>query len=166
MFYKLPGKEKWQGEAKVIEKDGKVIFIRHGSVIRRVHPRNLQLVGIYDNVENGKNDEVVVSSHNQGGETSNDSNLSGEPLGKLLHSDKEIMDIEEDHSDIFNKEVPSISGTNEHNNSEGYPVIRRSILLPKPNQSVKYRYSVNEDWRNVKVLGPAGKRTGRNKNWL
>ncbi|XP_066921692.1 uncharacterized protein [Clytia hemisphaerica] len=42
VFYKLPDDRRWQGPAAVIGVDGKVVMLRHGSVVRRVHPCRLQ----------------------------------------------------------------------------------------------------------------------------
>ena len=44
VYYKLPDDRRWQGPATVIGADGKVVMIRHGSVLRRVHPCRLQMV--------------------------------------------------------------------------------------------------------------------------
>ena len=44
VFYKLPTDQRWQGPATDTGIDGKVILIKHGNVLRRVHPSNLQLV--------------------------------------------------------------------------------------------------------------------------
>ena len=43
-FYKLPNEHRWQGPATVVGVGGKVILIKHGSILRRVHPCNLQLI--------------------------------------------------------------------------------------------------------------------------
>ena len=41
VFYKHEGKERWLGPGKVVFQDGKVVFVRHGSVFVRVSPNIL-----------------------------------------------------------------------------------------------------------------------------
>ena len=41
VFYKRECREKWLGPGKVVFQDGKVIFLRHGSVFVRVSPNRL-----------------------------------------------------------------------------------------------------------------------------
>ena len=41
VFYKCEGREKWLGPGKVVFHDGKVVFIRHGSVFVRMSPNRL-----------------------------------------------------------------------------------------------------------------------------
>jgi hypothetical protein len=41
VFYKREGKDKWLGPGKVVFQDGKVVFVRHGSVFVRVSPNRL-----------------------------------------------------------------------------------------------------------------------------
>lgn len=38
VFYKLEGRERWLGPGKVVFQDGKVVFVRHGSVFVHVSP--------------------------------------------------------------------------------------------------------------------------------
>ncbi|PIK39346.1 hypothetical protein BSL78_23810 [Apostichopus japonicus] len=45
VFYKRDGSTKWRGPGKVLGQDGKVVFVRHGSVYVRVHPCRLTRVG-------------------------------------------------------------------------------------------------------------------------
>ena len=42
VFYKLPDEPRWQGAASVIGVHRKVIILKHGSVLRRLHPCRLQ----------------------------------------------------------------------------------------------------------------------------
>ena len=43
-FYKLPTDPQWQGAATCIGIDSKIILIKHGSVLKHVHPSQLELV--------------------------------------------------------------------------------------------------------------------------
>ena len=43
VYDKLPHENRWQGPAIVIGQDNKVAIVKHGNIIRCVHPCNLQL---------------------------------------------------------------------------------------------------------------------------
>ena len=66
VYYKREGKEKWLGPGKVIFQDGKVVFVRHGSVFVRVSPNRLCKIDSVESDEDGSRLDIVSSGNNAG----------------------------------------------------------------------------------------------------
>ena len=66
MFYKREGKEKWKGPGKVVFQDGKVVFVRHGSVFVRVPSNRLCKISSVESDEDGSRLDIVSSGNDAG----------------------------------------------------------------------------------------------------
>ena len=62
VYYKRAGEEKWRGPGKVIGQDGKVIFVRHGSVYVRVSP--CRLIKLTDDNISSSNSNSISNTEN------------------------------------------------------------------------------------------------------
>ena len=146
-FYKLPNERRWQGPATVVGVDGKVILIKHGSVLRRVHPCNLQLLTkTGDTIGNSaENTPCEPSQGKEVEELNNHGNLEDSTSEEILDVPEEELETEVPQTDVA--------------------AINEKIPIPKRSQDVKYRYTDGE-WKHVTVLGPAGSRKGKYKNWV
>ena len=56
--------------------------------------------------------------------------------------------------------------SNEQNNTENPTDTFKNSKFPKCNQCVKYRTPQCKDWISVKVMGKAGKSSGKYSSWL
>ena len=143
VFYKLPDDRRWQGPATVIGVDGKVVMLRHGSVVRRVHPCRLQ----YTTEPKTSEKCEKVEMKNIETQTDPPAPIPEESIENT--AEKLTKEIEQD--------------ADEHKTA---PVINDQIMLPKRNQTVSYKCPETSQWKTVKVLGPAGKKGGVHQNWL
>ena len=66
VFYKREGKEKWLGPRKVVFQDGKVVFVRYGSVFVRVSPNRLCKINSVKSDEASNRLDIVSSGNNAG----------------------------------------------------------------------------------------------------
>ena len=85
VFYKLPNEKRWQGPATVIGQDSKVVLIRHGSIMRRVHPCRL----LHVNSEQGSvpcEGEISETSVDIPTDEAEDSNFDEVVLGSFTTS--------------------------------------------------------------------------------
>ena len=62
VFYKLLKEKRWQGPATVIGQDSRVILLRHGSILRRVHPCRLQHINVDGKSPLSDGDDTVMPS--------------------------------------------------------------------------------------------------------
>ena len=98
VFYKREGKEKWLGPGKVVFQDGKVVFVRHGSVFVRVSPNRLCKINSVESDADGSRVDIVSRGNN---------------AGQLEHKDtsyaenRELMEETETEPEIISEEKPS-----------------------------------------------------------
>ena len=137
VYYKREGKERWLGPGKVVFQDGKVVFVRHGSVFVRVSPNRLKKA----------TSDITTEDAAATVETQED---QAEVTGKA--------DDPGEH--IICEEIPA---TNEDIESDQSGVQNRRRI--KANDQIQYRLQNSDNWIRATVIGRAGKATGRNKNW-
>ncbi len=145
VYYKMPTEDRWLGPAKVIGSDGKVIIVKHGSVLRRVHPRHIQLLGSSadSKIDPQRPASAVVCKKN----------VSNPETNKMEYLLPVGENGDSEYSQSITKEDVEMIGGREKNE------------LPKKNIIVNYE-QMGKSFQNVKIMGNAGKRTGKNKNWL
>ena len=141
VFYMREGKERWLGPGKVVFQDGKVVFVRHGSVFVRVSPNRLQKVYNYlkrdeeetrGDIEQGLPDKDREKEEDKGTETS--------------------------ISEKIPREEPEPGTDNTANTQQS----RKAL---KAYDQIQYKLQDTNDWIRATVTGRAGKATGRNRNW-
>jgi len=138
VFYKREGKERWLGPGKVVFQDGKVVFVRHGAVFVRVSPNRLQKISRNVTDDHNNNDE-----HEQ--ELTTD-----EPNEQTAVDDQHTI------SEDLPAAVQAAVAAQENNAS-------KKVL--KTNDNIQFKLSEDDIWVQAKVLGRAGKGTGKNKHW-
>ena len=100
VYRKLPHKNRWQGSAIVIEQDNKIVIVKHGNIIRRVHPCNLQL-------KTPK--EIIVRKENEMGSKATSLNTESNqqniiiPTNKSENNDDEQFILDENLDDVNNR---------------------------------------------------------------
>ena len=192
VYYKRDGKEKWLGPAKVIFQDGKVIFIREGSSVYRVSANRVvkageelsklpeKTVGTEERVMTDKNHTSFestseVNSHESTCEDDCDRELEI-PMPSTDSSQTvsmSMIDNRQTEIDRRQTQTPLPMTDNGRNkkrlaedeiNCDDRPIKKSLRVCLKKNDTVEF---LNETGQSVKcvVLGPAGKRTGENKNW-
>ena len=130
--------------ANVAENDGRRAATKDiQSVCRSLECIEENNITVWDN-----DNETVVDS------TNNDASSNG-----LLTDSDCANDVDASSKSLTNDIIPN--GQCSVNNSAG-------VKLPERHQVVKYKTTDDNEstWQAVKILGPAGKKTGKNKNWL
>ena len=135
VYYKRDGHEKWLGPGKVIFQDGKVVFVRHGAVFVRVSTNRLMKAGL----EIAPKQQDLLSDY------------ADEIQNKENPTELTVDDEQKLEEEITN---------NTESNYE-----QKNIAALQLDDRVQYRLHPDEEWKNVTVLGRAGKATGKYRNW-
>ena len=93
VFYKREGREKWLGPGKVVFQDGKVVFVRHGSVFVRVSPNRLCKI---NSLEYDKDESAHESVSNENADTQKGHKGNGEHSKILTETDTDSQIISAD----------------------------------------------------------------------
>ena len=151
---------RWQGPAIVIGQDNKIVIVKHGNIISRVHPCNLRLK---------TPEEIIGGTENEIGPKATSLNTENNQqnitiaTNKLENNDDEQF-IPDENVDDVPKRVESNNNTENIPKQSGDRI--ESIPLPKRNENAMYRYLNENKRQTVNVLGRAGYSKGKNKNWL
>jgi len=167
VYYKREGTAQWLGPAKVIVQNGKVVFIRHGSYIVRIYINRVVLQGEeYGTLTPGPTntsmpveaDEQQVNSLDEGdmvvGELEPSAAEQNPVLSKnvLVQPDSDLVQAECDMgaqsnvSDIMYDTVP--------------------LEKIKVNDEIMYREKGTDPWSSGKIVGRAGKVSGKYASWF
>ena len=128
--------DQWRGPGKVLGQDGKIVFVRHGSVYVRVSPCRLIKVG----EEFNSSTKCEENNSRTAQEVAFQENNKPEPL--------------DEHNEQF-----------EHteSNTSNPPNVKH---LPKVKDKIKYRLSTNKDWIEASIISRGGKTGGKYQNWF
>ena len=149
VYYKRQDSPEWKGPGVVIGQDGVVVFVRHAGMLVRVHQCRLQKApcSFAENPE----EKPPKADVNAQSERYHDSSQA--TRGYIEEIDDEVRDQnDDDHTSEAMSQTPGISNT--------------SNLKIKPGQKVTYKDQHTGNVVSAKVLGRAGKATGRNKDWF
>ena len=163
VFYKHPNNKRWQGPATVIGQDGKVVLLRHGSVLRRVHPCRLQHVNTAPIAEVRDSGGIAAGSSSDLSETPADPDVQVvDDSDWLSVSRSSVADNTVDADGDDNTEATAAA------DESGEEVVCKSIVsgqsLPAKGDLVSYQDG--DAWKEVKVLGRGGRKGGQYENWL
>ena len=153
VFYKREGKEKWLGPGKVVFQDGKVVFVRHGSVFVRVSPNRLCKVNPVESNEDGYTQEIVNTGKDDAQIVQKDTSCNRE-------NSKVSTGTETTDPQIISEEIPTLDEARQATETQR---TERSKL--KVNDRIQYRVRNDDEWVNARVIGRAGKVTGKYKDW-
>ncbi len=154
VYYKRDMQERWLGSATVVLQDGKVVFVRHASVVVRVSTNRLQTAGNTHDVSDSdlQNDQCIKhEAEEQGGCDHGDSQ------GKRLEGTKP-----EGSRPVFVEELGQQCSQNtvtaDHVKSTGRIKLDTGHLI-------RYKVDKDDPWIEARILSRGGKVTGANKNW-
>ena len=174
VYYKRNDDNKWKGPGTVIGQDGKVVFVRHGSIYVRVPP--CRLIRCEPECIGGVNTELRVENRNQ-------------DILRQQQAESDHENMDESNTDEHNEEMPVVNVENMNESDAGeqnvephvvnVPVepqqgatksvtgtgekVKPKIKLPKVGENIEYRTKGSDLWVKGKVLSRGGKATG--KNW-
>ena len=156
VFYKREGKEKWLGPGKVVFQDGKVVFVRHGSIYVRVSPNRLSKASTLDfnSNEDDKTDYTPKQVYKE---------------EVPFERKQTFYEIFEEKENAESHDLPN----NVQNVVEGQLVVNPSNVQSnfgelqniKSNDRIQYKLPNSDEWINSTIMGRAGKATGGNKYW-
>ncbi|XP_062409954.1 uncharacterized protein LOC134100639 [Sardina pilchardus] len=160
VYYKRADCTEWKGPGVVIGQDGVVIFVRHGGTYVRVHHSRLRKV---DTQETVLEDMETQQAGTQGQTTLQHSGLNYEDDTESL----EEMATNDDSPDLDNNTEAPLplyhpeQGTCAQTDTSATP---ESLQL-KAGQVVSYTDRESGQIMTGKILGRAGKATGKNRDW-
>ena len=152
VYYKRADTTEWKGPAKVIGQDGTVVFVRQGGLLVRVHKTRLKKCA--ENETFGKDHcdfkqntpEIEANSVTQSKERET------RTIENEAESDSEYE--EQNNQNVNERETHELEDK------------RTKIAQIRGGQTISYKNQETEERVFAKVLGRAGKVTGRNKNWF
>lgn len=175
VYYKRDDSKEWKGPGSVIGQDGKVVIIRHGSYIVRVH--SSRVVEKNMSVESDGKAELLDFIRKYFG------NQEVKDKGVVLNSEKILIQnpdavgkvttpvIVSDELGDELQVVPSnatqtgvlaeTSGIDSH--SKG---VRLKTDIPKVGQRISYLENDTNEWNTASVLSRAGKASGKYSKWI
>lgn len=164
VFYKRDGSTKWRGPGKVLGQDGKVVFVRHGSVYVRVHPCRLTRVGEEFNKssESDLRHELPNEGNDDGSQHESKSEVEDMPVHPTVEEDDNV-DIPQTVTGDDNEERDATR--NQHQ------VYQRNRIhsvqtLPKVKQNITYLPTGKDTWIECEIVRRSGKATGKYRNWF
>lgn len=161
VYYKRPNCKEWKGPGTVIGQDGPVVFVRHGGSYVRVHQCRLQKhdkhVAQRETVLNGNPDNEL-----QHGKNGN----SNEPSLPQIYDDSDSDDqSNHDTQEVGENLENGIENPGENNQEEEIQADIAEVITVKNGQTIKYTDTTTGNKCVAKVIGRAGKATGKNKAW-
>ena len=162
VYYKRRDSDTWKGPATVIGKEKSQIFIKHGGTYVRVNPCHLMHVNKEERHEQGKRKELEEQSGSENVDThqkqedlecSSEDEREGDEEGE--ENSHESVEIEE----VLSEEEKEIQGSREMKE-------QCKTLIPTKGSKIRFRMKDSDIIEEAKVLGKAGKATGKNKFWI
>ena len=166
VYYKRDDNQAWKGPATVLGQDGPVVFIRQGSHYIKAHTCRVQPSNVNSYIETETtNRDLFSERHITDKVNQNDSNkkdLRSTSIANEEDSDDEIISSPQSESvSIVN--IPPSSQNDIKPISESEEM-RQENLKPKTNDEISFTNDNNEHGI-AKIIGPAGKSTGKYKLW-
>ena len=151
VYFKKENDSKWQGPAKVVFADGKVIFLRNGGQLIRVSANRLVKAG----KELAKMDEQMLEDEEE---------PSKEPVHKTETEVSQDLVLEEVDETVEKESSEMLEHEISKGPSENQNEMTTKVLLRKDDK-VKFKQGSNSEWKEAVVLSRAGKATGKFSNW-
>ena len=167
VYYKREGEDGWRGPARVIGKDGKVNVVRHGGQIARAHICRVR----------GVEDKNPTTMENIDGNTAVES--TGVIRSEVKQVQEDLSEDESNNGDFNREENDNADGaeteriTTDGDAAETERITtdgdtseeeRTTSVKPKCGQRYEVTLADSNEKINVRILGRAGKKTGKYKD--
>lgn len=164
VYYKRDNDPKWKGPGSVIGQDGKVVFVRHGSIYVRVHPCRLIRCGL-EFTSDGSAECTVSNSRDQRRQDvcmdSSDDEHKAHNEELAEGGDEPVVDVPEVIDNVVDVNPPEV---HDHPDAEGGA--RPKTAIPSVGDNVEFRVKNSDAWVKAKVLSKGGKAKGKNHGYL
>ena len=148
VYYKRPDNEEWKGPGRIIGQDGKIVFVRHGGVVVRVHVCWLQKSG-------ERQDALRNISELPGAQPKS----SGEPeMESRINVDSQSDHDVDTGAKLHPHSTPNIAVQDQESN----PIDSNKI---RPGQCITFQIENQSDKVTARVISHAGKATRKCKHW-
>lgn len=164
VYYKRVDCQEWKGPGVVIGQDGAVVFVRHGGTCIRVHYLRLKKVNADSGDQHVIRDDAEVNTNNMQRQE-----IAGAAVNNMEGTET-VTEIQQSSVQTEDTGVPTM-GQNVAAQHTSDDVVtqsdteRRTDVHLKTGQVLKYRDRDSGALHTAKVLGRAGKATGKYKNW-
>lgn len=145
VYYKRENSNEWKGPGKVVGCDGKIILVKHGSNMYRVHDSRIT--------------KCKYDLHAQDKVCENESSSN---MTKINYND--VANASPSVNPIFDHESDDAEETNTCASTQQCE--SKAKELPKVGMTVRYLPVGESVWKECVILSRAGKVTGKYKNWL
>lgn len=175
VYYKRDNDAAWQGPAKVVFADGKIIFLRNGGQLVRVSANRLIKAGreLSDKIRKDETNSDTATEYNtsitstksietEGQQTTNQGRLN---ITEELNSESATVEptICGDTGSEVSKIEPTASDE-ERSEVSNYNAIKPSKICLKKDEKIRFK-DADDSWVEAVILGRGGKATGKNANW-
>ena len=155
VFYKRDGQERWLGPGKVVFQDGRIVFVRHGSVFVRVSPNRLIKAGSEFSTENGNVTDNVQSN------PVNKREIEHRPHEGLQDEVEEQCELQGTGNIQDDAADQQASASTEEEN-----LIKGIMEDVQKGDHVEYQLPDSDKWITATILGRGGKSSGQYKHWI
>ncbi|XP_064629342.1 uncharacterized protein LOC135488628 [Lineus longissimus] len=159
VYYRRPDNTEWKGPGTVIGQDGKIVFIRHGGNLVRVHISRLQLV-------NQQRSHSAMTGDSSGHPTENKDNDRNrqDRSSKDEQPQKPATGDDDDQPPIQHGDDHPNQDQDQEEGAQGQnPGIRTDRI--KVRQDIAFKHDEKEERMTAKVVSRAGKAGGKYKHW-
>lgn len=171
VYYKRDGNNKWKGPGSIIGQDGKIVLIRHGGVLVRASINRVIKAGEEFEADSSKSGSMMnercenQQSARNGAISEPETKISSEK--QLNDKMVEVLGNEGQHMLESGLQLAD-DGSQRYDETTRRPPIKllSTSELPKANDTIRYKINDDSQWKEAKVLGSAGKRTGGNRFWI
>lgn len=153
VYYKRADCPEWKGPGIVIGQDGAVVFVRHGGTLVRVHQSRLRKINTQD--QKSQVEQTLLDSRETASEKSSLTSVAESSDSKENISDREVNTGEMVHPNMTQIETDVC----------GNPVSSAGVKL-KTGQTITFMKRDGGGLQRAKVLGRAGKASGKHKSWF
>lgn len=176
VYFKRDDSNRWSGPGTIIGCDGKVYFVRHGSVYIRVSSNRILKANDASNLNRSDTDEEEDKEISR-------SDVEREPPNLIADSDDDENSVTSSNRNV----IPAIETNDEEhdvesNNTNTVPIVdtnddesganisstnRNTGQIELPNKADRIRYKIHDQgWKEADVLSRGGKSSGMNRSWI